>query len=407
LPTFWYKARRGDGEAVEGTIEAENEHEAAAALQKEVWLTELRPVAEQAAPRIGGKWSPWYALFPLPKSALAALFRQLASLFRAGVSAFQAISSVEDRVGSMRIRALLRKIGARVTEGQALSVSFREQEKAFGPFVPAMMEVGERTGRLDIVCDEIAEQYELEVSLARSVIVQKLYYGGLICLALILFPLINAWREYMLAKAKEQPQLVSEKLAAIGYTFLLAVAAIVALLLLLWVAKALMTIPWLAYARDAWRLYMPLSGGVVRRGAVARFCKTAGGMYEAGVPVAEAVEAAALAMNNRVLARRPLAQVPMLRQGGWLGQSVQTWGLFDPTMAGIIATGEQSGTLPEAFYQVAREYEQRRDSSRRVLIIGSVAVGLLAGAAVIVTVVVTFYLTYYNLMLNELPKAME
>jgi type II secretory pathway component PulF len=211
----------------------------------------------------------------------------------------------------------------------------------------------------------------------------------------------------MVARAAEQQDLISERLAAIWLTFLLTVAFIVALLLVLWLLKALTTIPWLAYARDAWRLYMPLSGGVVRRGAVARFCRTAGGMYQAGVPVAEAIEAAALAMNNRVLARRPLAQVPALRQGGWLGQSVQTWGLFDPTMAGIIATGEQSGTLPEAFHQVAREYEQRRDSSRRTLIIGSIAVGLLVGAAVIVTVVLTFYLTYAKLMLDELPRAME
>ncbi|MFQ6097857.1 MAG: type II secretion system F family protein, partial [Armatimonadota bacterium] len=168
-----------------------------------------------------------------------------------------------------------------------------------------------------------------------------------------------------------------------------------------------LTLPWLVCVRDGLRLYTPLSGAIVRRGALARFCKTAAAMYQAGVPVAEAMEAAALAMGNCLLARRALAQIPPLRDGGSVADAVAASRLFEPTFAGMIATGEQSGTLPETLYQVAREYEQRRDSGRRVLVIGSIGIGLLLGAAIIGAVVVKFYTTYYGSMMREMLDAVE
>jgi len=89
--------------------------------------------------------------------------RTLSSLLRAGVDILGAIRISGDVVQNVYYKEVLKKAEAMVESGKPISGVFIEAEKLYPPFVGEMTSIGEETGKLAEMCENVAVYYETEV----------------------------------------------------------------------------------------------------------------------------------------------------------------------------------------------------------------------------------------------------
>lgn len=90
--------------------------------------------------------------------------RALSSLLSSGVDVITAISITGEVVQNSYYKVVLATAVVRVQKGDPLSDVFKENENIYPILVGEMMAVGEETGQLSVMLEDIAEFYEGEVS---------------------------------------------------------------------------------------------------------------------------------------------------------------------------------------------------------------------------------------------------
>jgi type IV pilus assembly protein PilC len=104
------------------------------------------------------------AIGPLAKETNAArTARTLSSLLNSGVDVMQSIQITEDVVQNVFYKKVLREARARVEKGNALSEVFIQHSNLYPILVGEMILVGEETGQIAGMLNELAEYYETEV----------------------------------------------------------------------------------------------------------------------------------------------------------------------------------------------------------------------------------------------------
>ena len=92
--------------------------------------------------------------------------RTLASLLSSGVGVVESLTITQDVLQNSKYKKVLAGAIIDVQKGIPLSSSFIENETLYEPLVGGMLEVGEETGQLSKMLEEMAEFYENEVSQA-------------------------------------------------------------------------------------------------------------------------------------------------------------------------------------------------------------------------------------------------
>ncbi len=89
--------------------------------------------------------------------------RTLSSLLQAGVDVIGAIKITEDVVQNVYYKDILREAALRVEKGTLLSEIFIERSNLYPVLVGEMIAVGEETGQISHMLEEMAQFYEIEV----------------------------------------------------------------------------------------------------------------------------------------------------------------------------------------------------------------------------------------------------
>lgn len=113
---------------------------------------------------------------------------------------------------------------------------------------------------------------------------------------------------------------------------------------------------------DRASLSMPLFGDLLTKATIARFARTLGTMFAAGVPLVEAMDSVAKAAGNVVYERAILRMRDEVATGTQLQATMKEVGLFPNMVVQMVAIGEESGALDQMLGKVADFYEQEVDN---------------------------------------------
>ncbi len=89
--------------------------------------------------------------------------RTLSSLLKSGVNVISAIKITQDVVQNVYYKDILDEAATRVEKGTPLSEIFIEKSKLYPTLVGEMIAVGEETGQISHMLEELAQFYELEI----------------------------------------------------------------------------------------------------------------------------------------------------------------------------------------------------------------------------------------------------
>ncbi len=108
---------------------------------------------------------------------------------------------------------------------------------------------------------------------------------------------------------------------------------------------------------DKYKLKVPVFGKLSHNIAVARFTRTLGTLLSSGVPILQAMETVAGAVDNETFYETIMKCRARVREGDSIGDPLAKSGLFPPMVVQMVSIGEETGALDQMLGKVADFYE--------------------------------------------------
>ena len=389
MPIFEYEARDQQGQLVSGVLPADSEGLLVRQLQSGgLFVTSVRPARERRA-RGEGRPVGQVVFRPVRTGEMAVCYRELAAMIGAGMTIVRALDVLEQNTTNPRLRQALRGVSAGVERGQPLSQQMARFPTIFNEIAVALVEAGERSGRLDDMLKRLATytEYQLEVEqlIRRETMYPKLV-GAFILLVLIFLPLVPA---IVMGGSGWQVRAIAQLLLLAGVI----AAAII-------VPRLLMSTEW---ARELWddlKIKLPIFGGIARRFALSRFSRALAALYESGVSLASGLPTAGRASGNRIVAEAMTRASSQVQTGVRLSDALVSTGLVPHTVLAMVRTGEESGDLGGLLDKVADYYEDEAKTSIHRISVMILPIFLLIAGAIVLIMLVSFYVGLYGSILG-------
>ncbi len=114
---------------------------------------------------------------------------------------------------------------------------------------------------------------------------------------------------------------------------------------------------------DTLMLKIPIIGELLRKVAVARFCRTLGTLTSSGVPILEGMDITARTAGNMVVQNAIMKSREAVEQGRNIAGPLAETKVFPPMVIQMVGVGEATGALDAMLSKVADFYEDEVDNA--------------------------------------------
>jgi general secretion pathway protein F len=359
MATFTYQARDAAGNAISGTLTADNQQ----AALRELDQRSLMPVDIRQLGQAGAVKRRWRKTVSTRK--LSMLYSQLADLLNAGVPILRSLEVlVRQNKRKPALAQVLDDVRNEVSGGQSLAESMARYPGVFPELHVAMVRAGERGGFLEDVLTRMAQFTERQDELRSKVLGSMAYPMFLMAAGFLVVTILMVFFVPQFTGFFDQQRMNLPTSTLV----LLKVSSFMQAnwLLLFGATAALIGLIWLGVNSDAGRtwwdrakLRLPLIGEVMSLMAVARFCRILGTMIANGVQILIALRIAKNAIGNRTLSGIVEQAADAVRAGEPLAVPLGRDGYFPADILDMIAVAEQSNTLDTVLVNVADSTERR------------------------------------------------
>ncbi|MEX1309544.1 MAG: type II secretion system F family protein, partial [Candidatus Sulfomarinibacteraceae bacterium] len=152
------------------------------------------------------------------------------------------------------------------------------------------------------------------------------------------------------------------------------------------------------YQLDKLMLKLPAIGLLLRKIAVARFCRTLGTLLSSGVAILESLDITARTAGNAVIEEAILIVRKEVEEGKSLADPLTRTEQFPPMVCQMIGVGEQTGAMDTMLSKIADFYEDEVDAAVEgmMALLEPIIISFLG--VVIGTIVVAMYLPMFSLI---------
>jgi type IV pilus assembly protein PilC len=152
---------------------------------------------------------------------------------------------------------------------------------------------------------------------------------------------------------------------------------------------------------DGGLLKLPVLGMILRKIAVARFCRTLSTLISSGVPILDGLEITARTSGNAVVEDAIMATRKSVEGGQSLAAPLKETDVFPPMVVQMISVGEQTGALDAMLSKIADFYEEEVDTAVANLMTLMEPILILFLGTVVGGIVISMYLPIFDLI-NQL-----
>ncbi len=386
--TFEYRARDRSGRVVRGVMEADSPDAVVRRLRQDGLFVASVTRADRRGPSSPGR-SLWRR-GPKP-GEMALLCRQLAMMSRAGLTLVESLRLLAQQTPGGRLKAALEAVRRDIAAGISVGRAFGRHPDMFSSLMVQMIEVGEMTGSLDEVLEQLGTYFQREHEL-RSKIREALAYPTVVAvvalgvIAVLLFFVLPTFVAFFDRSGMPLPLptriLLGFQRFVADWWYLLGAAALAG-----WLGmRAYLRTPKGRLARDRLLLHAPLIGPVVVRSVMARLTRTVSLGLRSGVAMVDALEAAERVVGNEAV-RQALAAVRAgVEQGSSLARAMGRQKVFPELLVQMVTIGEMSGSLEDMLRHLAVRYEADVESAVKVLVgyVEPAIIVILAGVVLLI-----------------------
>jgi len=404
MATFAYSGRSRAGQTVTGERIAETMDAAISALRREqIQVTQINPVKAKAE-----------AAAKAPKKLkdkgasakdLAVFTRQFSVMIGAGLPLVQCLEILGTQAEDKNFGAVILATRSDVESGASLADAMKKHPKTFDSLFTNMIAAGEAGGILDAILKRLATYIEKAVKLQGQVKSAMIYPVAIIVIAgvvvgLILWKVIPTFASLFAGLGADLPLptriVIGLSNALVRYGAFM-IAGMVGLSFGL---KSYYATPAGRRVVDGIVLKLPVLGLLMRKIAVARFCRTLSTLLGSGVSILEALDITAKTAGNAVIEDAIYVTRKSIEGGETIAAPLKQTAVFPPMVVQMISVGEATGALDTMLGKIADFYEEEVDVAVAGLLTLLEPIMIAGLGGVVGGIVIAMYMPIFALISN-------
>ena len=400
MATFAYSGRTRAGQTVTGERIADTADAAVAALRRDqILVTQINPVKDKAAPKAPGKKR---ARGVDPKN-LAVFTRQFSVMIDAGLPLVQCLEILGSQEEDKNFSGVILATRADVETGASLADAMKKHPKVFDPLFTNMIAAGEAGGILDTILKRLATYIEKAVKLKGQVKSAMIYPIAVVVIAsvvvgVILWKVIPTFANLFAGLGADLPLPTRVVIALSNGLVRFGPFLIVGMVGASFGAKSYYATPNGRKVVDGAVLKMPILGILMRKIAVARFCRTLSTLLASGVSILEALDITARTSGNAIVEEAIQTTRKSIERGETIAGPLKDTAVFPPMVVQMIGVGEATGALDTMLGKIADFYEEEVDVAVAGLLtlLEPLMIALLGG--IVGGIVIAMYMPIFSLI---------
>jgi len=290
-----------------------------------------------------------------------------------------------------------------VESGASLADAMRKHPKTFDPLFTNMIAAGEAGGILDTILKRLATYIEKAVKLQQQVKSAMIYPIAVIVIAtvvvgVILWKVIPTFANLFAGLGAELPLPTRVVIALSNGLVRFGPFVVVGIGGALYGFKSYYATPNGRRTIDALILKMPILGPLMRKIAVARFCRTLSTLLASGVSILEALDITAKTAGNAIIEEAIQTTRKSIERGETIAQPLKDTAVFPSMVVQMIGVGEATGALDTMLGKIADFYEEEVDVAVAGLLtlMEPLMIALLGG--IVGGIVIAMYMPIFSLI---------
>jgi len=401
MAMFAFSGRTRSGETISGERIGDTMDAVVAALRREqIQVTRIQPAQAKAGAAAAVK-----KLKPrgVPAKNLAVFTRQFSVMIDAGLPLVQCLDILGNQEDHKYFSQVILQTRTDVEGGMSLAEAMKRHPKVFDSLFCNMIAAGEAGGILDTILKRLATYIEKAVKLKSQVKSAMVYPVAVIVIAAVVIGVI-LW--------KVIPTFAS-LFAGLGAELPLPTRIVIALSNNLVRFFPILAVMFFAlgyglrtyYATEGGRrvidgllLKTPVLGPILRKIAVARFCRTLSTLMASGVPILDGLDITARTAGNAVIEDAIQTTRKSIERGETIAAPLKETNVFPGMVCQMISVGEATGALDTMLSKIADFYEEEVDVAVEGLLtlLEPIMIAFLGGA--VGGIVIAMYMPIFDLI---------
>ncbi len=361
MPIYKFKAQKidGSGGEIEETREAENELALAADLKREGYII-VHAKKEGLKTKLGFLDS-FIGRIKLSEKML--FFRNLSIMINAGLTTSRAMEVLIRQTKNKNLQKVIEEVHSNIIKGNSISSSMAVHKKVFPKFAIAMVEAGEKSGKMDeslnLVADQMDKEYQLIKKVRGAMIYPCIVFMAMIGIGILMLiyvvPTLTATFTELGVDLPLGTKIIIGASDFILHNFVLVIVIFIVLifsLISVWRTERFKRILGTAL------MHLPITAALVQKINSARTARTLSSLSNSGVEILEAMDVTTDVVQNFHYKRVLQKAKEEIKKGEKISSVFKKYEKIYPPLVGeMIAVGEETGKLSDMLLKLALFYE--------------------------------------------------
>lgn len=334
---------------------------------------------------------------------LSTLCKQFSVLFISDFTIIEGVLMLSEQLNNKVLKKTLVEMHSFMMKGYTFAESISMYEHIFGKYLVSMATIGEKSGMLDEVFNELSEYFDREYVFKKrfkSSLTYPLILGGIMLFIIVvliakIFPVFGS----VLYKYGTQTNHITNMVLKINvlvseYAFnvIIGIAVIVIAITL--------------YNRtnsgkrqlQKLQITLPLSGYINKRIYAAKFMRSLSMLLHSGIDLISSIELAMLVVDNKYLYDKYNMALENVRKGSKLSESFAEFDVFPALYQNMIVIGENTGNLDEMMNKTASLIEDDVQETLNQIVVYVEPILIIILSAIICAVLLSVALPMVDIM---------
>jgi type IV pilus assembly protein PilC len=302
----------------------------------------------------------------LENQVIATFVRQLGLVLDSDLPVNSGLEVIRSKSNHAKLISIISSVQEDLKAGYSLSEGLGKFEDELSPFVISMIELGEKSGSISGVMNQIADSIEKEIeikekvkaALSYPIILSLLMLGVIVLLVVKVMPTFN---EILFSLGGEMPAFTKGMMSVsefIGNNILVLLGVIAAII-----------IGYFAYGNsekgtytlDKLKFSTPIQKNIVSALMGAKFSRNLSVLLRSGFSFSVALEMLKPIMSNLYMTELIDNAIARLKEGESLADVIENFNIFPGVMIRLFSVAQQTGHMDQMLDKVADEMEKEAD----------------------------------------------
>ena len=330
-----------------------------------------------------------------------AFYTELHVLVKAGLTLKDALTLITEEQTKEADKTLLKTITTGFIAGKDFSDAIASQ-KNFSDYEFYSLQIGEKTGTLEKIFEELGFFYQRKNQQRRTIIGALSYpvivlLTAFLAIGFMLKFVVPMFENIFKQNQTELPWITKMMIAASemleDYFWLL---CFVLLLLIVFQRISRKKNWYRKYSASFW-LQIPFVGEFIRKLRIAQFTQAIHLLTSAKVPLLQGIQLTKKMINYYPL-QIALAKIEQdILQGKTLNESIQKYAIFDKKMSSLVKVAEETNQTATIFKRLSNQYNQEIDHKSKMISATIEPIIVLVLGAIVAVILIAMYLPMFTL----------